>query len=100
MEEYYVGTDLKFRIDLKSDGFSMDDDNFMIDVYMGSIKKTYTKESLAIGADGYYLPISTADLPPCTVKMVVTAFVPDSDMPNGIRREVGVTTLCTVKKTI
>ena len=97
--EYYVGTDLKFKLNLVAAGFSMERDNFKIEVYCNAKKISYTKDDLVEGEDGWYLAVDTDGFPPGTVWMVATAYVPDSDMPDGIRKEVTVCNLCTIKKT-
>lgn len=98
MEQYYVGTDLKFKINLSAAGFSMDEDDFLIEIFCSSKRMEYKKEDLIDSTDGYYLVIDTTQFPAGQMKMVVTAFVPDEDIPGGVRKEVGVCDLCTIKK--
>lgn len=99
MQSYYVGTDLKFEIDIDCAGFSMQDDNFIINLVQNNKSVEVRKSQLIEDDNNYYLPVDTTQFKPWTVKMVVTAYVPDDDFPNGIRREVAVSDLFTVKKT-
>lgn len=110
-QEYFIGNDLKFRIDISATGFSMDSDNFTIDIYNGKNRHTLTKEDLihvsdldadsgedGIGLDeGWYLLINTKDFVPGLVWMSVQASVPDDDFPSGYRSEVATAPLCNLK---
>lgn len=99
MQSYYVGNDLKFKIEIECAGFSMQDDNFIINLVQNNKSVEVRKSQLIEDDNNYYLPVDTTQFKPGTVKMVVTAYVPDDDFPNGIRREVAVSDLFTVKKT-
>lgn len=102
-ESYYIGTDLKFAVSITAEGFSQDTDYWMVDLYCGKTRLTATSDGNGnsegaeiVENDGdYYLLVETAKLRPGTIRMVVTAYVPDEDFPGetgheGTRREVAV----------
>ena len=99
---YYIGTDLKFQITLTAEGFDQDENNYDIDFYCGSnTPKHYTQQNVVKGGDGcHYLLIPTNDLTPGMMKMVITAYVPDPDFPNNVRKEVESITLGPIKPAI
>ncbi len=88
-DRIYYGSTPKFSLEIVGDGFSMNTDDFEI-VLKGS------KGSVRIGKkdtfqddDGnFYFFFDTRELGVGKVKAVVTARVPDRDMPRGIRSEV------------
>ncbi len=110
-KEYYIKTDLKYRIEINATGFDMDTDDFTIEVHNGRNVYTFTREDLlyvsdleaesgedGIGlAEGWYLTINTSDFVPGMVWMSVQASVPDDDFPTGFRNEVTVAPLCNLK---
>lgn len=100
MEQYYVGTDLKFKIELTAEGFNQGTDKYYVDVYCEGAWQHIENTDIVAGADGYYMTVNTEGFMPGTVSMVVTAFVPDEDCPGGVRKEVGVQTLCQIIKTL
>ncbi len=96
-ERYYIGTDLKFAITLTATGFDQSEDDYVVDIYSGKSKITLTVANGGIKYNettgDYYLLVPTEQLRPGTLRMVVTAYVPDSDFPGeegheGTRREV------------
>lgn len=111
-QEYYIGTDLKFRIDIAATGFAMDTDDFVIDLYSGKSHTTLTKDDLIYVSDldaessedgegldaGWYLTVNTDDYAPGMLWMSVRAHVPDDDFSAGYRREVAVAPLCEIRR--
>lgn len=97
-EGYYIGSGLKFQIDITATGFDQNSDDYTIEFYCGDQKRTYTQDDV-ISSDGkFYLPVTTDDLQPGMIRIVVTAFVPDSDFPGGVRKEIAVRNLKYLKK--
>ena len=73
-QAYYVGTDLKFKIDITAEGFNQSEDEYEIKVVCGNQSGTGL------------------------IKLIVTAKVPDEDFDVGYRREVTVHELCYIRK--
>ena len=105
-ENILLGTDLKVKVDLSCEGFSMDDDDFDVVVKCGNIAIKYTTDPTAASDktfvhidDDYYMYIPTDDLKGL-VTLVATLKVPDSDYEEGdyIRREVVKQDLCNIKR--
>lgn len=99
---YYVGTDLKFKIDITAEGFDQTQDDFEIKVVCGSKTQIITQDDIVEDEDGQYILIDTSQFNTGLVKLIVTAKVPDenfNEFPwNGYRREVTVHELCYIKK--
>ena len=90
-EGYYIGSGLKFRVDINVAGFDQEADNYTIDFYCGDKVLHFPKNKVKQGADGsFYLPVETDSLEPGQIKIVVTAYVPDSDFDSGHRKEIAV----------
>ena len=45
-DKAFLGTQPKYLIDIKADGFDMDRDNFEVELKRGEVSKTFTKEDL------------------------------------------------------
>ena len=85
----FVGTDLKFKLDITSPGFSMETDDFEVDLSRGQNTLHFEKEDLVVDdQDNYYVCFSSSALGAGTVKATITAHVPDEDFEDGIRDEV------------
>lgn len=94
----YLGTDLKFLIDIQCDGFSMADDRFEVKLSRGSKVLEFQKEDLELDSEGhFYVCFSTTDLGSGRIKAEVTAHVPDDDFEDGFREEIQRFELVTVK---
>ena len=99
-EGYYVGTDLKFAINITASGFNMNRDDYDIKIVCGNRTKTVTQDDIVEGDNNtHYLLIDTSEFSGGLIKLIVTAKVPDDDFENDYRREVTVHDLCYVKKT-
>lgn len=97
-EGYYEGSDLKFQIDITATGFDQNSDRYNIDFYCGEKKISFTQDNVISSGGKFYLPVPTDGLKPGMIKIVITAFVPDSDFESGYRREVAVRNLKYLKK--
>ena len=93
----YTGTDLKFSIDIKSSGFSMDNDDFEVVLVNGRRKVTLAKDDLVHGDDGWFLCFNSADLGAGDITMIVYAHVPDDDFDDGVRTEVYKDIICHIE---
>lgn len=99
-DSYYIGTDLKFLINIEAQGFSMEDDDYTIMLKCRNQRVTLTKEDIITdGQDNHYLCVDSSQFGPGLLQMVVSAEVPDGDFPDGYRTEVAVVDLCEIKKT-
>lgn len=88
-DKIFVGTELKFKIEIEAEGFSMETDDFNVVVQRRNVKKTFQKSDLVNdGEGGYYVCFDTAEFGVGTISAVVTAYVPDTDFPDGLRTEV------------
>ena len=99
MEGAFIGTELKFRIEIEAGGFSMVDDDFTVTIKRGSKQKVFAKADLARdGEDNFYVFFDSAEFGSGMIQAVVTAYVPDTDFPDGLRTEVYLMDLVNVKR--
>ena len=87
-EKVYVGTKLKFFIEISSPGFSIEDDNFTVDIIRGNNVIHFEKHELDFTDEGFFLCFDTSKLGVGIISAKVVAYVPDSDFDDGIRTEV------------
>lgn len=100
VQSFYKGDEVKFSIDLQAPGFSMDDNNFDIEVTSsggGSEKASKNAPSadnaLLIfketegGEDTWYAIIDTTKLGVGDLYVIATAHVPDVNANDGVRRQ-------------
>lgn len=93
----YRGTELKFRLTIEADGFSMEDDDFAVRVYSRRKSIKIPKENMIVDGEGNYIfTFGTADLDTGDITLETTAYVPDTDFDDGIRTEVNKIELCKV----
>ena len=118
MATFYRGTEIKFRIDLKAQGFSMDEDDFEIQVSSGrsSVKGYKTpgesanpdliifrdpEEGSSDSSSSYYDDgespwfgiVDTSKLTTGDMRVIGIAHVPDAKANDGIRDDVAVASL-------
>ena len=92
----FMGTEVKFLIDIKSDGFSMHDDDFNITLWQGSTVHVYQKSDLQEETTivdeqevhKFYLCFDSALFTPGIVSCLIRAYVPDTSFPDNYRTEV------------
>ena len=107
----WVGTLLKYKVEITAQGFSMDEDDFEIEVRRGKSSVIIKKEDLIVNpveievegsgsgegttetVNEYYMLVDTEALGAGKYEVVTRAFVPDSDAPEGIRTELNKQTL-------
>ena len=101
MENILLGSDIKFKITIESEGFDINENDFSVELYKGGVGaiKTYTKEDLVKTDEGDWLMcVETNKLTVGSYYAVVWTHVPDDDFPDKERTEVSKTPLFTVKK--
>lgn len=86
----YEGSDLKFLVEMTSEGFSMDDDEWSVGVQIGSkIVTTIPKEKCIKGEDGkWYVCVNKEFVKKGEFSLIAYAHVPDADFEDGDREEV------------
>lgn len=95
----YLGTELKFSLDIQVEGFDMLDDDFKIIVKTANTKRVVeiTKgEMILTDEDVFLFTIDTAILGTGEYYITTFAYVPDEDFDDGLRTEVHKKLLCEV----
>ena len=88
-DEIYIGTELKFLLEIGAQDFSMAEDRFCVDLLRGPNTIHLEKEDLELDEDGnYYVCFDTMALGTGKVTAKITAYVPDTDYPDEFRTEV------------
>jgi len=82
-------TDMKFLVEINSDGFDMDVDDWAVGVQIGTrIVKKFPKEECLKGEDGnWYVCIDKEYLKKGELSLIAYAQVPDPDFDDGVRDE-------------
>ena len=86
-----IGTELKINVQLdRLDGYRMSDIDFFCDFYVYTNRKVVLKKEEMIKADddNYVACVDSAKLGVGKVMCRVTAYIPDADFEEGIRKEV------------
>lgn len=96
-EKYFIGSDLKFKVEITASGFNQNTDEYTIDICCGNRELHFTNEDVITEGGSHYLLINTDLLRPGIMKMVVTAKVPDHMSTSGKRREVDVKNIGTIR---
>ena len=92
------GDEAKYGVLISQENFSMESDNFEIELSWGfeGKTKTITKDEMVFGVDGYcYFLFDTTEMLG-RVSAKCTYWVPDMDCPDGLRTEVDKQLLCMV----
>lgn len=92
----FVGTLLKYKIEIAVEGFDQDEDDFEVEVRRGGQSVTIRKADMAHTQEGWFLLIDTAALGPGKYEVITRALVSDGDAPDGLRPEVDKQTLIIV----
>ena len=113
----YKGTEVKFSINLTAQGFSMDDDDFEIEVASPRVslkgyktpsqgastdviifkEDTDGSDSSSSGETGtWYAIVDTSKLNVGEIRVIATAHITDSNAADGVRDEIAVATLGTL----
>lgn len=89
IERAWVGTGLKFAVNITAEGFSMEDDDWKVVFQCGRKSVEITKAEASIGEDDtFYVNVDTSLLGAGTLSVITTAYVPDDDWEGGVRKEV------------
>ena len=91
------GTGVKFKVDLSASGFDMDSCDFFFTIICGGVSKTILKDELVYDGTDWFLCFDTSDFWGGTMTVVTTAFIPDSDFQDGMRKEIDKRTLLVLK---
>jgi hypothetical protein len=121
MANYYKGDEIKFAINLEAPGFSMDDDDFDIEVKSGNTSvKGYKDSSKSedtsvvifketttvtpeteegeepqepVTVSTWYAIVDTSSLALATMRVIATAYIVDANANDGVRKNIAVQTL-------
>lgn len=94
----YVGTDLKFALNIECEGFSMDEDDFEVVLVNGCKRLLISKDEMSRSEDGtWFLCFNSEDVGQGTITLIVYAHVPDADFSDGERTEIYKTELCKIE---
>lgn len=110
MAIFYKGTEIKFSIELTAEGFSMDDDDFDIEVasprdsvigHKNATKDNTTDvvifpDTVSIDGEtisGWFAIVNTENLSPGELRVIATAYVEDANANDNIRKEIAVAQL-------
>lgn len=86
-----LGSEIKLNLNINTvGGYTMDDYDFVAEVYCKTKKSVIVEKSQAIriDANNYLLPVDTQELGHGYIKCKVTAQIPDKDFFDGTRTEV------------
>lgn len=87
----FFGTELKINVHIDPvDGMRMDDYFFKCDFFMFKNRMVTVgkEEMIRVDEDNYVALVDSSKTGSGALKMKVTAFIPDADMPDGERQEV------------
>lgn len=85
----YLGTKLKYLLDIEGDGFDMDTEDFEVSFIGGTGDIDISKEQMVTDGKGkYYVLVDTNLLGVGVVKAIITAHIHDVDFPGEVRDEV------------
>lgn len=99
MERAFLGTELKFLVEITAGGFTMADDDFTVTIRRGSKQRVFQKSELIEDENHkFYVCFDSAEFGTGVIQAIVTAYVPDTDFPDGLRTEVYMMDLLTVNR--
>lgn len=116
MAIYYKGDEVKVAIRLEAEGFSMDADDFDLEVKSGStsihghkgaevdpssdivIFKETVEQEEGESVSAWYAIIDTANLATGQMRMIATAHINDANANDGDRKSIAVVQLGTLKE--
>ena len=93
----WLGTKLKYLVEITAGGFSMENDDFNIVLSVGRKTRKFEKNELVNDGEHFYLVFDTAEFCIGELNATVTAYVPDTDFPDNIRTEVYKVRLTTIQ---
>lgn len=85
----FVNSDLKVLLDIDSDGFNIDEDDWTCVVRNGKRTLTADKHTNSVRHDDgkWFILVYTSQLGSGQYEMIVDIDVPDTDFPTGLRHE-------------
>lgn len=92
-DKIFLGTELKLNINIEKMGeFTMDDYDWVVDVYCSTTKVVtiHKQSAIRIDENNYVLLVETSELGAGRIKCKVVAYIPDFDFPDGLRTEVSI----------
>jgi hypothetical protein len=93
----YQGTELKFTLDIQSEGFSMADDDFKVVIKNTKKSVTIPKADMILDENENYLfTVDTGFMGTGEYWITTIAYVPDDDFDDGLRTEVQKQLICVV----
>lgn len=94
----FKGDEAKYGVLITQENFSMESDDFMVELSWGLSGKSMTilKDAMVFGVDGYCYFVFPTDEMLGRVSAKCTYWVPDMDCPDGLRTEVDEQLLCFV----
>lgn len=93
----YVGTRLKFVVDIVTECFSMGTDDFKVVIKSTKSEKVIPKCEMLVTEDEKYLfTVDTLEMGTGDYVVSTFAYVPDTDFDDGVRIEVTKQLLCVV----
>ena len=99
LEHHYLGTDLKYLLDIEAGSFSMDNDYYELTIRCGDVSIEKSREDVVVEGSDHYLTIDTSVFPTGGIlQLVVCAHVPDSSFPDAERTEIKVLNLCGLRR--
>lgn len=94
----YLGTELKYALNISAEGFSMAEDNFRVELKCGPRSIVLEKDDLTRdGEDNYYITFDSREIGPGRITAIITAYVPDEDFEDGLRTEIAKVDLAYIK---
>lgn len=99
MDSVILGTELKYAIELTSQGFSMEHDDFTVYIMKGrNIVKEYAKSDLVVEDGTWLLCVDTTEIGLGSFDIAAKAEVPDDHFADGFRTEIERVQAFNVKK--
>ena len=99
MEQAILDSEVKFAIEATAEGFSMEDDDFVVYILKGrNIVKEYSKTDLVHEGEAFLLCIDTAEIGVGSFDVALKAYVPDNHFEDGYRTEIERVQLLNVRK--
>ena len=93
----YADTELKFTLDIQSEGFDMATDDFKVIIKNTKSSIEIPKSEMILTDDDEYIfTVDTGVMGTGEYWVIIYAYVPDEDFDDGIRTEVQKQMLCVV----
>ena len=97
-ERVWLGTMLKFLVEIEAEGFDMDENSFEIKFIGGSGSVVFTKSDLVCEEGEWYVTLDTSLVGSGMVTAITKVDILDDACPGGIRHEIDSQQLCFVSE--